>query len=272
LIIAGADVEEFNIFLIQDSSKWPIVKRSVDIANVIQNLCKLQGDKNIIDLGDIIEEESTFAKNIITNHLENNGILLNKFCTHLEKYAPKNLKPSLLDCVVKYHSYDQDLQILEGLLLEQIEDLSATPYHVIQSSMIQSSKNPGIEGEKVLKFYDTHPKYKVAGAYLLHTIECEGDIEGYSALNQLMLIDKSILTQVISLSKCIFSADKQHIKQQLLEILKAHDELLLLTPESATTGNEEAPLGIVAAIKESPSDADATDEKPTKALGDIEDC
>jgi hypothetical protein len=263
LISFGANVEGLDVSLITNSS----ILRAVNIGKVIQSLCKLQGDKNTIELGEINDEERIFAKEIMTSYLIKNGIK-EGFYAHLEEFTPEILKKDMLDYVKNCtNGYNQDLQILESLLIAQTQkDLDAdtymTPYNVLLSAK-EKELIITDEGKKLLAFYDMHPQYKVPGTYLLDTIAEK--VDGVSILNQLMLRDQHIADLVINLNKRVISQD---IKPALEKVVKNHQlyntlqEFQHLKNPVPITSNDELLTGT--------EDLDDT-EKPTKVvLGDLD--
>lgn len=242
LILRYADIESVDVRLIKDAP----IQRVVDIASVIQNLCKLQGDKNTIELSNMTETECTFAKDMVINYLSKQG-LPNNFHTHLEEFLPLGIKKYILSCIEKCISgYTQDLGILESKLIGATQghldkDLHGIPYREL---LLFKDKGGKIDktGEAVLAFYQQYPQYKKLGTYLLETIEQE--IDGISILNQLMLGDMHITELVIDLSKRIMPEDiklalkEALIRHELYNVLPGFEDLKHVAEDSAPSDSK----------------------------------
>jgi ankyrin repeat protein len=252
LISFGANVEGLDVSLITNSS----ILRAVNIGKVIQGLCKLQGDKNTIELGEINDEERIFAKEIIINYLIKNG-MPNTFCEHLEKFVPIELIKNASDDI----SISYDIRELLKECSLQIE--------VLECCLRELNKNTGAKFGATT----TSDQSQALGTYLLSMIKLKGDmnsVKNVSMLTKFMLYqfmnnNEALNYQVEELTKCVFPADKQEIKQLLIKELKALEaHKLWLTPED----HKEAALFF--ATKDESLVTDETEGKPIKVLGNEE--
>jgi hypothetical protein len=234
LLIAGADTEKVDISKIKNTS----IVRTIKIAKFIQNLCKLQGDKNTAKLGNITNEEYEIATKFMIGYLNKHGVELG-LDAHIQNFAPKNLT-KLSQYVKKYiNEYTQKLQNLEVLLFKEEHKVAPKPH--------QSKK---------------------LGVYLSEKMEKKtGDI---SELNQLMFKNHDIAKLVIYLSKKIVF---KGLNEVVLKYLKGFEGGV----HKYQKGSEEY-TDIVEALTSINSKDDlpieteklGNAEEPAKALGTVE--